>query len=565
MPLPGKYQQTISDYLRDSANPTAIRNLGSLYWTVMLDTVGQQIRDTGDFQQFLREQASFINFGVIEDVIEDAETVCEQIQSAGVGYPHLKIELVTDWLDASLARIKENDRRQLLTRDIQIAENQKKRCDKEIISLQQSRRALFMDEMASSADDATADLIDRLVTIDDMAMSVMKTRRSIAKGTFFSVQERRDLVARETKLRDETARSDGLLSRVNSEEKRAEIRSIAHQLQELFAKLLESEDHIVRMEKEIDNIQQKQQKISLVEVESRMLREIEYVRDLVMLCARRLKMSSCSVVRPKEPCFTLKELHQCLDHILQFDPKIFRNDRVNFFGKPSLLLIPGNGNALYDWKNNRFLVPLMPPAGGFMGSIATAIIEYRLDVDEEKNLVNSYSKLPHLKKVRSIIQIKNTLIKDYLTWMTGEARGYKLLPRETRMWFEHEIAPSKNEIYCPPDLQQFMLSADEFKTALQNIESRLAPKLEESPKEDLWRAAILNYQQGKFERAFECIKTFVGKDEKDAFGQYNLGVVAMKVSRKQEAAKAFNDFAALQPQSWWTNVVRDHLRRLAMA
>jgi hypothetical protein len=566
MNFDAKAQQPIREYLKDPANSLNQRNLGALYWSIIQETLGKIIRENkGGPEEFLKKESDFVNFGLVPEVLEDAEQISRQIREGGAAYPHIKIDCAADWLTTTYERIRENDRRELLENDIRLADRQKHRCEKEIAQLQQSRRETFMDELASTADASTADLIDSLEAIDELAMGIMRSRRSIAKGQFFSVQERRDLVARENKLRDMTGRYDALMTRIKVDEKKKELKSIAEQLTEQFTKFLETEDSVAKMEKEIQEIQQKQQNISLIEVEARLNTEIEYIRDLVLLCARRLKGTSIAILRPKEPFFTFKELQNCLDNIMQFDPKIFRNDRANFFGKPSLLLIPGNGNALYDWKNNRFLVPLTPPGGNFMASIATAIIEYRLDVDEDKIIVTSYSKLPHLKKVRSILQIKGSLIKDYLTWMTSEARGYKLLPKETRQWFEHEIAPSKNDIYCPPELQQFNLTQEQFKQLFAEVEQRVGSQIDKADKSDLWRASILNYQQGKFERAWECIKAFIDKDSKHWFGLFNMGMIAMKVTRKTEAAKAFNDFCGINPQSWWTNIVRDHLRRMTMS
>jgi len=36
----------------------------------------------------------------------------------------------------------------------------------------------------------------------------------------------------------------------------------------------------------------------------------------------------------------------------------------------------------------------------------------------------------------------------------------------------------------------------------------------------------------------------------------------MKLMHKQEAIRSFQEYAKLNPQSWWTGVVMDNIRRL---
>jgi tetratricopeptide (TPR) repeat protein len=197
-----------------------------------------------------------------------------------------------------------------------------------------------------------------------------------------------------------------------------------------------------------------------------------------------------------------------------------------------------------------------------MASVATGMIEYRIDTDEDKRMLTSYNQLPQYESVKSVFHLRTELTKDYITWMVSEYKGYKNLEKEVRKWFEHEIAPSKNDIYIPPPYQSFVLPAEEFTKQLADRESRLSGGLASASEEDLWVAGILNYQRGKFERSVELLRALTAKNPRHEKALYNYGFVCMKLMYKQDAVKSFTAYTKLNPQSWRTGVVMDYVRRL---
>jgi hypothetical protein len=197
-----------------------------------------------------------------------------------------------------------------------------------------------------------------------------------------------------------------------------------------------------------------------------------------------------------------------------------------------------------------------------MASVATGMIEYRIDADEDKRLITSYTQLPQNVGVKSVFHLLAELTKDYITWMVSEYKGYKILAKEVRKWFEHEIAPSKNDIYVPPQYQAFALPAEEFNRVLNECESRLSGELAAADENDLWVASVLNYQRGKFGRSVELLKALVVKNPRHEKALFNLGFICMKLMYKQDAVASFMEFARTNQQSWWTGVVMDFVRRL---
>ena len=149
--------------------------------------------------------------------------------------------------------------------------------------------------------------------------------------------------------------------------------------------------------------------------------------------------------------------------------------------------------------------------------------------------------------------------------MNSEYFGFKVLDKDTRKWFEHEIAPSRNDIFCPPQYQPFTLSTEEFRDMLKDTEKKLEEAKANPLENDLWTACILNYQQGRFKDSFRRVNDLLAVYPQHPFGYYNLGIVGMKIARKQDAIKGFKKFIERKSQSWWASIARDHIRRLQVS
>jgi tetratricopeptide (TPR) repeat protein len=233
------------------------------------------------------------------------------------------------------------------------------------------------------------------------------------------------------------------------------------------------------------------------------------------------------------------------------------------FGKPSILLIPGTGASVFDWKNNMILVPLVIPGNNPTASIATGIVDYRLDVDEDRNFITSYNQIAERKTVRSSVELRNLLTKDYVAWMTSEYNGFRVLSKLVKEWFEHSVAPSRNEICTPPEYRTFALSPTEFEAQFKELEAKIEQEDMVGISDSfLWSGSILYYQKGIFEKSLELLKVLLIRNPDAGIVWYNAGMVAMKLMRKPEAIDYFNQYANRYPQTWWARTAREHLRRL---
>lgn len=548
-------------------DPTYLRDAGILYWNILEEEVASHVHEKLDLPAFLLKEYAFINYGITAELLDNALEIAKAFRTMTAPVGPLKVCLVADWLLDVYTKTVSGDKRESLEKEIRQTEAYIKRLENEISAMEQHRKdsilsGLFNDCIPNLLPAALQANINRIQLADKLYRQNSRTKKTISKGAFLSVNEKRRYCEQEKDHAALLEQIEGFLSTMEFRETVAAVKHSTSQINDNFAKIIDCEDAIARISQEISEVAKKQERISPLEIEAALRKEIEYVRDLAKLSAKRLHNESSSILRPEDKYFTVEELTACVNRVVEFDPAIFDNARVSIFGLPIVLLVPCNGNALFDWKNNMIIVPLVPPAANFMASIAFGTIEYRLDVDEEKHLLTSYNELPQHKNVRSIFSLKNELIKDYITWMTSEYKGYKILPKEVRKWFEHEVAPNKNEIAVPLEYRPFMLAGEEFNKKSREVDALLKEDLASCPERALWTGSILSYQKGKFDHCLELLQAVIAKNPGHLTALYNAGQACVKLMRKQEAIDYFNEYYKRNPQSWWASVATEHIRRL---
>ncbi len=553
----------------DPGDVNALKGISNLYWPAITSGLREAVHGEEGPEHFLTSEESFINFGLIEDLVGPESRMAEQIRDTEKKFPYLTIAFMSQWLQETINEIREGNRSKMLLREIDSTRMQIRKFEEEIESIQESRERILMQELVQSStrypERKLKKMVEKMREADSLRLCNLRSRKAASKGKFLKVEERRELAEREKTLAKDQAREEGLMTEVENPDERRNLKQLGDSLSETFERIVDAEQRTASLEKQIEEIELRQTKMSPMEVESRIVEALDYVRDMVKLSAKRLRLESCSILKPGEQLFTLRKIQACLSRILEFDPKVFSNDRVAYLGRPGVLLCPGNGNALYDWKNNMLIVPLAPMRGDFMASIAYGIIEYRFDTDEDKKLIGSYAGLPENKGVKSVYRLKERLAKEYVQWMSQEYKGFRVLSRDIRRWFEREIGPDKNDIYCPPEFQPFNTGSGEVKKLIDRVEARLADTNAAASPNVLWAGSILHFQMGNFKRAYECSREFVQSEgSKHRLALYNFGHIAAKVSRKQEAVDAFGKFVQDHPQSWWASVARAHLKRLQL-
>ncbi|MDO5576421.1 MAG: hypothetical protein Q4F84_05025, partial [Fibrobacter sp.] len=534
-----------------------------LFWSMIVDEISKVVRNNGKLDAFVKAESDLIDFGLCSEVHGNVDEVKKTIVDDDISQFPLQVLTISQWIMDFYSRLLLGDKKEKLEKEIWVKKTEIQKRKKAIAEIQEERKELLLNSLSQSAlSAAVKKKISLLEKIGEMQYESIRMKKAIARGVFFSVQQKREYFDLEKELQKELQGLNSLVESIQARDVVAELKKAGDQVVADYNLIIDFEVALEKTEAELESIQKQQQTVSSLEVENGLRAELEYIRDLINLSAKRLKIESCPILLKDKTHFSYKALRECIERVMEFDPKIFRNYRVNLFGKPRVLLVPGMGNAIYDWKNNVILVPTMTPESNTIASVASGLMEYRLDVDEDRELSNSYNQLPEMKNIRSSLQLRSLLIKDYIKWMTSEYKGYRVLSKGVKDWFEHEIAPDKNDIYTPASYQNFTISISEFEKLFKEFEEKIENGIENCSEQDLWVSSILNFQKGNFKKSFELLTALLKKNDNFPMAWYNLGCVASKLMRKQDAIAGFSEFSKRNSQSWWAIVARDNIRRL---
>jgi len=548
----------------DPENKQPVAEVSNAFWSWLTDSLGEIIRENGDVNPFIDANADLLDFGICPELV-DVAAMRAAIADCNIESCRIKVQTVSQWLKELMQKIRSGDKVEKLERDIKVEKHQHKKLLDEISEIQRDRRSKIENMYFRPTDPAKS--LAELENTEKLQLDSIRKKKDISKGAFLTVEQKREHMKQQLDLQKKLDFAAAFINTLPNKDGSTEVKQLTKRIEELFIKVVDVEAGLKKLTDELEVLQKKSSEMSTAEIETRVTEDIEYIRELVKLSAKRMSIEPFPLARPESKIFAMSMLLSSLNQITEFDPHIFHNDRVPLFGRPYVLLVPATCNAIYDWKNNCIVLPTMPPGGNFMGSLATGIIEYRLDADEEKKILTSFNQLPDLKTVRSIIQLKARLIKEYIIWMTSEYNGYRILSKESKNWFEHEIGPSKNDIFTPLELQSYTMTSMEFNKMFDDIMERLKEAEESEGKiqpaaDDLWAGAILLFQQGKPEKACPLLEQLVKIQPDNKMAWYNLGFVAMKHMNRSLAKEAFNTFCKMDTQSWWSKAARDQLRNL---
>ncbi len=558
-----KFTDLISKIKQDSENAVQGGNVYSAFWEMVIGAVCEVIRNGEDLDAFLKQEKYLIDFGITPELCPDPQGSISEITACPPEKIPVQILTVSDWISLLVCKILKGDKEELLQKKIETAKIGIRKTEQEIKTQQQERKDLLQSLLErSSCGGQYKKFFDLLDELDGLILESLRVKRAISNGAFLTVEQKRAHVEREKRIQKEVQWYNSMVGSIKEREGVLEAKKVGDRITANFNLLLDYEQTIEKAEEEIKIIKRQHQEISPLEIQSKVQKELEKIRDLVRLSARRCHCECNPLILKDSKYLTFQMISECFERILEFDPKIFYNDRVTIFGKPQVLLVPGAGNALYDWENNFLIVPLSAYGNNAMSSIAAGVIEYRLDVDESRYLLTTYNQLTENKNIRSSTALKGQLIKDYITWMTSEYKGFRILKKEIKQWFEHEIAPNKTEIYTPASYQIFNLKKEEYQKQLSEAEEKVKEGVESCSDQELWTSSILYYQKGELSEALRFLEIIVSRKQAQPMVYYNIGQIASKLNMRQVAQNGFTEYIKRNPQSWWAKNAQERLSRL---
>ena len=547
----------IKELSDDSTDARAKAGLGSAYWSMLIGAVCDTVIEKKDIKHLINEEKAFIDVGAFPKISGDKDVAQSSIFDTKKKYEYIDIISVTDLLEIILLKITSGEKKEKLERHIKSSRVKKDRLLIDLKILQEERIEILTKSVGS-----TNAAVNELPHTDVLVFENLRIKRAIAAGLFMNVEAKREFVAKTKVLDSKLSILEGLYKSIPDAEDRVAMRELLRKIDSVRNEVINFDERIARYEKELDEVINESQNVSEMEIESGFRTELEFLRENVKLASRRLKQDNFSFYNPEANHVSLLELQKTMDIILEFDPEIFHNSRIPIYGRPKLLLVPGNGSGIYDWKNNLFLIPQTTHTKDIMPSLAAAVMEYRLDTDEDKLLINSYQKISTQKDIKSIITLKENLTKDYIKWLTSEYKGFKVLDKETRAWFERNVGPSKKDIYTPPDLQPFLFSSSDFKELFSENEKKITEGSDDEIAISAWILSVLEFQNGNYQKSYDYIKSAKEHGFAHKFLSYNSAIICSKVARKPEALEALNEFTTKNTQGWWVALARDQIRRL---
>lgn len=539
----------------------------SPFWSMIIEKICNEIHSHGTVDTILKQCTSILNYGICKEIFCDTAEITGKIEDSPLKNSPLPIVTFSQWITDQANKIRQIDKKDAFVKELRSNQILLSKYNRELQGLRNQRNASIMElEEHSQSPNIKNDLqkiMNDLSTIDSLQTDCFRIRKAVSKGTFFTVDQKRENAGRENQMTKALDQVKSFLDCYPLSDLVTETRHTISAISDQIHKIIDLELIIEKNQVYIETVQKALAEFSPIEFENRLREELEHIRDMTRLSSKRMHLDNCPLLTTGKKFFTFSKIIESLNRILEFDPLLFRNDRVTIVGKPQVLIVPGSGNAVYDWKNNLILIPLQYTIDNPMISISSGMIEYRLDTDEDKVMLNSYNELPEYKAIRSTIQLKSQLTKDYTTWMTQEYFGYRVLPKNVKEWFEHEIGPNKNEPFIPQAYQTYNFSSADFNKLLKSTDEKICNcSIDNATNDDLWVGSIMWYHQGNIQRAYELLHALCSRNTDIPMAYYNYALVASKVFQKTNAIKAYTEFINRIPQCWWTRVASDHLRAL---
>jgi len=404
--------------------------------------------------------------------------------------------------------------------------------------------------------------MDRFYQIENaeqLFYDISVAQKEIAGGKFLDISAKRELVQKNTEQQKLKTAFSNLLNETMDFESVKEMQGFGDSITVLTGEVIELEIAKRKMDVNLEKINAESANFSPQEIEARINEIIDYLRELVTLSSKRVHAMSLSVTALISVPATKMSVKTVLEKISEFDPKVFKNERVKYMGMPNFVIVPGYGKSLYDWKNNAIIIPSLS-YGKLDESIFYGVIEYKLDADEDKVLLMEYNKIEENKGIKSHLRLKEKFSKDYVVYMSQETRGYKVLPKDTRVFFNREISPVRYEIKMPLEYDPVAMSQEAFVDLKQQLQTHV--KSGQGSAEHFYGMGIIDGYYEAYDAAIENMKQALTLQPDFLDALYNLGIVYMKKHMRKEAAQCFTMYIQKTPQSWWTSVCQEYLTKL---
>ncbi len=526
-------------------------NLDTSYWRLMTEQIGETVKESlPENLEFDQRLQWALNYGILRDHTAFAWA----LEVAGPYMPNPPANAdygcvyTTHALNQVYRTILKIDTIRKLKEAVErIAKAIEESPGEREESVRQRTRVI---ESAGKDAADTKKLKDAYAKLDSTLERYKLMEKKNREGGFGGQEERQAYIQLTQERNGLTEQVDKLLSYFRDQA--AEIRKFDTEADGHLDNLIALRDEKRQKEKDIDREKSAVTNVSLLDVKAGLEEAVATIKGNGRLTSKLGKAMQISMPLEERELVTPDKAYEALGKIEEYDPNLFNNRGVKRKGKPEIYIVPGIGEGIYDWEGNRLMIPIMHTRG-ILPSVASAVVLYRVDIDQSYNdreMILSYKNdIKEHKKVKSMIKLRQQLIKDYLLWVTKEAMGLPLMEKANREWFEYRIGPNKYDPKFPNDMRGLSL-----KQQREGLEAEMQKP--ESP--------LVVFRQGLFhllmdpentdninKEVLPRLEKALQMDKSNYDMLYSLAAVYRKVKNKK-CIELFIEYTKTAPQSWWS-------------
>ncbi len=530
-----------------------------VFWDWLSEIIHEEVEDSSKIDLMLDEHKKQIDFGLLDpELIADPKTV-ETIEEVALGFDDLQPRQYhfSDWL---IKKFKEILKFKEIEDTEDAIEHLNEKCEKldVLITTFQKNRAEIVLNNSRQPDQTKISLLNDK---DDALLRSFVRKAEVAAGHNMSPDERRVHLAEEETLSSLMINSESIQSEVEDDNALNKVKQFSKNVELSIEKVIETKKELSKKEEELDALNDEVAAISMGELQNRMEEEVSYLKSLMKLSANRVKAEAIAVLFGNTEVVTFELVNELFKLVEEFDSKLYQNHKVAYIGKPNIVIVPGKGNGMYDWKNNALIIPTMPYTRPEL-SVINAIVEYRIDMDDDKSLFNGFTEIKGNESIKSTMDFRAKFTKEYIVWMTKEYKGYKVMTKEVRFWFEHEIGPNKQHILIPAKFVTPPMSSKEYLEKIHLLDEQVNLYGEECDPDVLYERAIAYCAEDSWLAATELFLMLKNRIPEESSIEYNLGFLSAKAKEFKTAMDHFSTFIRLNPSSWWAGVAKDTILKL---
>lgn len=514
--------------------------------------------DRANIAGFINRYRGLIDFGIAPQQLNDIQGELPVVPENCLG---VKISFVSDWLISIIETLTRVGEQKKILQEIKYLEGAIVQVNDRLRLKQEERYKTLAEliDFTSETGKQYKSLVMTLPRVDDIRYTAIYKNETAATGTFFDVDQRRLFASERLWVQKQDRRIEEMLKVLDDRNDRILARKQFDITENLLKDKLRIERAIDRLNKKLEELQEDIDAIPTEVITSSIKNNLERMKGIIITEVKKSGGESGIFRSANEEILDIHELYQIFRHIEEFNSSIFDNRITAQLGKPDVIFVPGKGSGLYDYRDNLFIIPLIPSYSLYR-SVASAVISYALHNNDSGTILRDYGALfPSINSSDSNA-VKQKLINSYTKWITTEYKGFKVLEKDERRWFLQKYTPPKDEFYIPLELQDGTFSIEERQSFIKNV--RINVNSGKPAEENLWFISVLECQRGRYKKAIMYIKKLFKVTSDYIFAFYNLGMVYHKLGRRDEAIECFQTFVERNPQSWWARNAKDHVNEI---